>query len=733
MNPAETPVLNVPRTASNVAGHTRPKAGFSIAGLMLAISCCLGIPSVHGQTSYTFSTLAGIGGKPGYLNGSNGGIGFPLFANPSGIVLNKAGNFYVTDSGNQLIREVTPTGTVTTLAGTVGLTGTLDGTGISASFTTPQGPAIDSAGNLYVADYNASTIRKITPAGVVTTFAGTANTPGSTDGTGTAARFYRPAGIAIDAGGNLYVADSGNNTIRKVTPAGVVSTVAGSAGTFGHTNTDSTSTIPALFYNPRAVAVDASGTIYVADTNNNTIRKVTSAGVVTTLAGVAETYGSTDGNGTAARFNFPNALVLDGSGNLYVADELNHAIRKVTPSGDVTTIAGSAGTAGKLDGTGSAARFDHPSALTFDGSGNLYVTDYNNSLIRKVTSAGVVTTVAGVAGIAGASDGVGYNLTPALLNNPSGTAVGSGGNIYVADTANSVIRQITPAGVVTTFAGNINLGVSRDGTTTAAGFLAPAGLTADAAGNLYVADTGSHLIRKITPAGVVTTLAGTAATAGSADGNGTAATFNLPSSVAVDAAGSTVYVADYNNHVIRKIIVATGDVSTFAGTAGSAGSTDGQGTAARFNFPRGVAVDSGGNVYVADSGNDTIRKISAAGLVQTLAGSAGAAGSSDGSGSAARFNGPSGVAVDAALNVYVADASNSTIRLITSAGVVSTIGGVAGSTSNVDGGGPAARFDHPAGLTVDATGNLYIADSRNHTIRIGFTSTSGGTGGTGGT
>ncbi|HEY4248540.1 MAG TPA: hypothetical protein VGM64_17075 [Lacunisphaera sp.] len=730
MNPAEMPVPNAPRNTPNVAGQTRLKNGFSIAGLVLTAFSFIGTPFVQGQTSYTFSTLAGIGGKPGYLNGSGGGIDFPLFSAPSGIVLNKDGNFFVTDSSNELIRIVTPSGTVTTFAGTVGQTGSQDGTGISAGFFSPQGPALDSAGNLYVADYSGAIIRKITPAGVVTTIAGLASTVGSTDGTGSAALFFRPTGLAVDGSGSIYVADSGNNTIRKITNAGVVTTVAGLAGTFGHTDTDTTAGIAGLFYNPTAVAIDASGTIYVADTNNNTIRKISSTGVVTTFAGVAETYGGTDGNGTAARFNGPSALVFDSSGNLYVADELNHAIRKITPNGDVTTVAGLAGTPGIVDGSAGAARFNHPSGLTFDGAGNLYVADYGNSLIRKISSTGVVTTVAGVSGIAGALDGQGYNLTPALLSNPSGTTVGAGGNVYVADTANNLIRQITPAGVVSTFAGNINLIDSRDGTGSSAGFFSPNGLTSDASGNLYVADTASQLIRKITTTGVVTTIAGTLATPGNADGNGTAATFNFPSSVAVDAAGSVVYVADYNNHVIRKIVTATGDVTTFAGTAGIAGSADGQGATARFNFPRGVAIDSGGYVYVADSGNDVIRRISPSGQVQTLAGSAGAAGSSDGSGSAARFDGPSGIAVDAAFNVYVADTNNSTIRLITSAGVVSTIGGVAGSTSNVDGVGTAARFNHPAGLSIDASGNLYIADSRNHTIRIGFTATSGGSGGT---
>lgn len=738
MNSAEMPV---PLAQKNNPAHpvfNLFKPGVSFCGAALLFMMSLAAPGLYSQTpAYTFSTLAGIGGRQGSINGSGGGIGFPLFNAPSGVVVNKSGNLYITDSGNELIREVTPAGTVTTLAGAVGLNGITDGTGIGASFNSPQGPAIDASGNLYVAEFSSSTIRKITPAGVVITVAGLALSSGNSDGTGSAARFFKPSGVAVDGSGNIFVADSGNNTIRKIS-AGVVTTFAGTAGVTG--SLDGTGTAASFNY-PRSVVIDSAGNLFVADTNNNAIRKITSAGVVTTLAGKAATFGSADGVGPAARFNFPNGLALDGSGNIYVADELNHLIRQVTPSGTVTTLAGAAGTAGKVDGTGSAARFNNPTGVSVDGSGNLYVADYNNELIRKITPAGVVTTIAGVATISGALDGIGYNLTPAEFSNPSSTAVDTLGNVYVADTGNSIIRRISAAGVVTTLAGSPTTPGRVDGAGTAASFTTPGGVATDAAGNVYVADAANHLIRFITPAGVVSTLAGTGGTAGSADGAGTTASFNFPTAVAVDGAGN-VYVADYNNDAIRKISPA-GIVSTLAGSPGVVGSADGVGGAARFNHPRGVAVDSGGNVYVADFGNQTIRKISPGGLVLTLAGSSGVSGTSDGAGSIARFNGPSGVAVDGAGNVYVSDTNNSTIRQVTLAGVVTTIGGLAGSASNVDGVGSAARFDHSAGLATDALGNLYIADTRNHTIRKGVTATSGGgpggpaaggsnTGGTGG-
>ncbi len=269
--------------------------------------------------------------------------------------------------------------TFTTLAGQASI-GSADGTGSAARFYYPAGVATDSSGNVYVADRSNSTIRKITPAGVVTTLAGLAGYQGSADGTGSAARFYYPFGVATDSSGNVYVADGGNDTIRKITPAGVVTTLAGLAGITG--SADGTGSA-ARFYNPAAVATDSSGNVYVADTVNYTIRKITPAGVVTTLAGLAGSYGSADGTGSAARFYYPFGVATDSSGNVYVADTDNHTIREITPAGVVTTLAGLAGSYGSADGAGSAARFHYPYGGATDSSGNVYVADSGNNTIRK--------------------------------------------------------------------------------------------------------------------------------------------------------------------------------------------------------------------------------------------------------------------------------------------------------------------------------------------------------------
>ena len=705
------------------------------AGLWFLLVALLGGSMLRGQTGdYTYATIAGLTGQTGSKDGAGGGRALPLFNRPIGLAFNSSGNLYVTDAGNNVIRVVTPAGTVTSFVGTVGTAGGTDGsktdTAVNLSFNSPQGPAVDSTGNLYIADYRGSTIRKITPAGVVSTLAGSTGVKGNTDGTGSAARFLEPSAVAVDATGNVFVADSGNNVIRKITPAGVVTTFAGTAGAPG--STDGTGTA-ARFNYPRGVAFDRSGNLLVTDSTNNTIRKITTAGVVTTVAGSAGTVGSTDGAAGAARFSFPNSLAVDASGNIYVADENNGTIRVIATDGSVTTLAGLAGTTGRVDGTGSQARFDHPAGVALDSDGNVYVADYGNQLIRRVTRAGLVTTVAGVGGIVGAVDGTGYSLDPSLLKGPAGMTVSPSGVVYIADTGNNSIRKLTAAGVLTTLAGSATGSGIVNGTAAAARFFSPSAVAADAAGNVYVADTGNHLVRKISAAGVVTTLAGTALTAGSADGATGSATFNYPSGVVVDGSGA-LYVADYGNHTIRKIGT-DGMVSTFAGSPGVAGSANGVGPGARFNFPRSLAVDASGNLYVADSGNNLIRKISPGGSVTTLAGGVGSAGSADGLGGAARFNGLTGLSVDAAGNVFVADTNNSTIRLVTSAGQVTTIGGLAGSEGTVDGVGAAARFNHPNGMAVNTAGGLYIADTLNHTIRLGtlpgYTGGSGSSGGSG--
>ncbi len=840
---------------------------------------------VNNLPTYTFSTLAGLAGTSGTADGTGNAA---RFNHPTSVAVDSAGNIYVSDYDNHTIRKITTGGVMSTLAGLARNRGSADGTGSAARFYLPNGVAVDSNGNVYVADQFNHTIRKVTPGGVVTTLAGLAGSSGSADGTGSAARFNQPVGLALDGTGNVYVGDYLNNTIRKVTPGGVVTTLAGLAGSSG--SADGTGSV-ARFDHPEGPALDSAGNIYVAD-GNHTIRKITPGGVVTTLAGLAGSEGSADGTGSAARFDWPSGLAVDSADNIYVPDYAKHTIRRVTPGGVVTTLAGLAGSAGSADGTGSAARFYGPGAIVVDRTGKLYLADTLNHTIRigtpddsilpaitlspqnqsvvagsrvvftvaatgtvpltyqwrkngvdiagatsaslaldnvqatdagtytvvvtnaagSVTSAAAAltvnltsqpptvsltkpannatfpapatvvleasasdtdgtivkveffsgatklgedttapysftwnnvaagmysmsakatdsqgavttssaiaiavgtappptassytfTTLAGLAGTSGNADGTG---SAARFNYPGGVAVDSAGNVYVADSWNSTIRKITPGGVVSTLAGLAGNGGTTDGTGSAARFSTPGGVAVDSSGNVYVADGSNQTIRKITPAGVVSTLAGLLYFMGGADGTGSAARFNFPADVAVDSTGN-VYVADGSNHKIRKITPG-GVVTTLAGmTQVFGGSADGTGSAARFNAPQGVAVDSQGNVYVADYRNHTMRKITPEGGVGTLAGLAGNSGSTDGTGSAARFYYPRGVAADSNGNIYVADSANHTIRKITPGGVVSTLAGLAGSSGSTDGTGRAARFNAPQGGAAGRQSNL---------------------------
>lgn len=337
-----------------------------------------------------------------------------------------------------------------------------------------------------------------------------------------------------------------------------------------------------------------------------------------TVAGLAGTNGFADGTNNAARFDSPGGLAIDRSGNLYVADILNHTIRKITPVGTnwvVSTLAGLAGFPGSADGTNSDARFDRPNGVAVNQAGELFVADHYNHTIRKLTPVAtnwVVTTIAGLAGVHGNADGTN---TGARFWSPTGIAVDSSNHLYVTDTVNFTIRQIVPTGtnwVVTTIAGLATNYALADGTNSDARFDFPYEIAVDGADRLYVADWGNNAIREILASGtnwVVSTIAGSSGAIGNADGPGSLATFNLPNSICVDQEGA-LFVTDQRNDTIRKLVLTGSDwmVSTIAGLALTNGASDGLGTNARFWLPWGIAVDSAGVLYVADYQNQTIRK-----------------------------------------------------------------------------------------------------------------------------
>jgi hypothetical protein len=600
------------------------------------------------------------------------------FNKPTGVAVDSAGNVYVADTYNGTIRKLTPDGVVTTLAGNPHVAGSADGTGSLATFSDPWGAAVDSAGNVFVGDSGNQTVRRVSPEGVVTTLAGSPGIAGDVDATGSAARFYGPSGLTTDNAGNVYVADASNGAVRQVTSEGAVTTVASG------------------FALPLGVAVDSAGNTYVAEASANDIRQVTTSGMVSTLAS------------SAAGLDWPTCVAAGRSGDVYVADTNNSTISVATSAGMVTTLAGTLQQPGASDGPGAAATFNRPVGIAASASGIVYVADTQNDTIRMITAEGIVTTPAGKAPHTGSADGVG---PAARFNGPGGVAVDGAGNTYVVDANNDTVRKVSLDGTVTTLAGDPGQAGTDDGVGSAARFgttsQGPSGIAVDGAGNLYVADTPNSTIRKVTADGAVTTLAGTAGDADCVDGTGNAALFIWPVGVAVDSGGN-VFVADGQCNTIRRITPA-GVVTTLAGDPTQSGSTDGTGANASFSFPSGVAVDASDNVYVADMDNATIRKITPEGVVTTLAGNPGLPGSTDGSGSAASFSEPANVAVDGAGVIYVADVGNNAIRRVTPGGIVTTVVGVPGVIGANTGPLP-ALLSVPQGLAVGPNGDLALSD-----------------------
>jgi uncharacterized delta-60 repeat protein len=1042
---------------------------------------------------YSVTTLAGSTAGSGSSSGNVDATGAAArFNGPLGISVDSAGTVYVADFNNQSVRKITPLGAVTTLgtynqsaigvfpdgsggvytahggaqvlgrftasgvfsiyAGALFQAGGTDGALLDARFNGPHALARDSAGNFYVSDSLGHAIRKISSTGMVTTLAGLAGTAGAVDGTGAAARFNGPTGIGVDGNGNVYVAEYLNHTIRKITPSGVVTTLAGAFNFSGSANGTGGA---ARFSSPIGLAVEPSGVVYVSELGGLTIRKITTGGNVTTIAGQYQQYGTTDGIGSTARFNYPYAMAVDTAGALYIADAGSNNIRKATPvaapatmnlsplsqivtaGGTVTwsavpsnggnysyqwrlngraitgatnaslvvsnvtlaqrgayeivatnggeTLRGVAmlevapgagmvvawgdneyGQATVPDGLGSlvgmaagdhhslaikadrtvvgwglggngeldfpaglgavvavAAGNTHSVALRADGTVAVWggsldgqtlvpaaafnvvaiatgahhvlalrsdgrVVAWGNNTLGQATvpanltdvigiaagawcsfavkadgtvaawgrndfgetnfpagptgafavqggdthgvavlsdrtavawgsaPAGAGSVPAGLTNIAAISAGGYHNLAlkldgtitawgansfnqasgpasatqvyavaggqfyslalvplvgPTVITQPvtvvagpgevatftvgatgagtlsfqwqkNGVNLANGSRIFGVNTStltltslqgddaanyrvvvkddtgqtNSVAVPLTVSATVyqfSTFAGMAGVSGTADGVGDGARFAGPYGLTCRG-GALYVADSSAATIRKITTSGVVTTLAGVAGARGQVDGPPSVARFDSLFSVAMDSVGELLTVTD--GHTIRQVSTG-GFVTTLAGLSGAPGAADGTRSNARFRQPQGVAVDRNGNVFVADTLNHSVRKVTPLGVVTTIAGSLGEVGSADGVGTAARFSYPVGITIDGADNLYVVETGNVDVRKITPAGVVSTIAGQPGSFGSADGVGSTARFMGGFGVVADTTGNLFVADTNAETVR----------------
>jgi uncharacterized protein (TIGR03437 family) len=662
---------------------------------------------------YVISTVAGGAAPPSPTAAIKASIGDPVRA-----AADAAGNVYF--SSLHSIFKVDSAGTMTRFAGN-GRPGNLGdgGAATAAQLMFPMGIAFDAAGNLFVADRDAHVVRRISTAGIIQTVAGN-GTPGyqGDGGAATAARLNGPFAVAVDAAGNLYIADTGNLVIRKVSAGGTISTYAGN-GVRGFAG-DGGGASGASFNGPEAVAVDANGVLYIADTFNGRIRRVAADGTITTAAGTGSTgiYGGDNGPPANAGLSLPTDVAVDRSNNVFIADFGNSRIRMVA-NAVITTVAGNNNGAPIVEGEEAVnARLNGPTGVAVDRTGNFFFVEAGigsgtglargDFKIWKVSSAGVLTTFAGNGLPSYGGDG--GAATSAQLDTPTGVALDSSGNLLIADSQNHRVRRVS-GGVITTVTGTGTAGFNGEVQLVASAQLnTPHGVAADAAGNIYIADTGNNRVREGQPGGNLFTVGGN----GNASyfGDGSAATrgsVNQPQGVAVDAAGN-IYIADTLDNVVRKVTT-DGVINTIAGfgTPGFSGD-GGPAIKARLNRPRAVAVDAAGNVYVADTDNGRVRKIDPLGNISTLAGDPQ---------SGAPLLAPRGIAVDRAGNVFVSDTGHNQVLRIAASGGVAAIAGDGTCCYSGDGGiAAAAQLNQPAGLALDAAGNLYVADSGNNAIRV---------------
>jgi trimeric autotransporter adhesin len=678
---------------------------------------------------YTISTAAGGAPPATPSTALSTSIGQPRKLALSG------SNVYFS-SGNSVFK-IDASGTLTLIAGNsrAGFSGD-GGPAVSAQLNTPQGVALDAAGNLYIADSLNNRVRMVDTRGIITTFAGngSVNPPGFWGDTGpaTQASLHLPTGVVVDSSGKVYIAVSSDNTVRVVTTDGIINIFAGAGyqGYYGDYNAGTTTgttvtgavtgtaTIAGLT-NPQDVTLGPNNSILIADTGNNAIRSVSSAGVITTLSGTGNIalLASGDGVATTLAMLAPFSVTADSSGNLYVAEFGTNRIRKIDTKGNITTAIGDGiqGFAGD-GGAPNKVEMALPTSVAMDSSGNLYFTDSLNNRIRKLAG-GNVNTFAGNGLLSRSGDG--GAATGAQLNSPLGVAVDTAGNLYIADTANNMVRRVDSKGAISTFAGTGTAGSSGDGSAaTSAQLNGPQGLAVDTAGNLYIADTQNHRVRKVA-GGTISTVAGSG-TAGFAGDGGAAgsAQLNAPFGVAVDTAGN-LYIAEFSNNRVRKVGT-DGNISTLAGSGVSAyGGDGGQAGSAQLNGPQSVAVDTTGNVYVADTANNRVRKVAPNGVITTVAGTGLAGFSGDGGqGVNAQVGSPDAVAVDSAGNVFIADGS-ARVRKLFLSGIITTIAGTSARGYSGDGGTAInATLNGPSALAINSTGSIWVADALNNAVRL---------------
>jgi uncharacterized protein (TIGR03437 family) len=645
---------------------------------------------------YVASTIAGNGQLPPPASGSVA-LNTRLVS-PRNVATSASGKTYFSDAYYNQIYELTAAGAIEVVAGAgrQGFSGD-NGPATAALLDSPGAMVFDSGGNLLFADTGNGRIRRITTDGVISTFASIGGV----------------SGLAFDAAGNLYFSVAGQHTVRRLTPTGTNTIFAGT-GTAGFSGDGGAATSAAL-NGPQGLRFDSDGNLYIADRSNHRIRRVTPGGVISTVIGdgVARLAGD-NGPATSASITLPADIAIDATNTLYVSDTSSGRIRVVNRQGNITALAG--GGRSFTDGGAGEAFLVSPVSMAFDSRGGLVIAVAGVRQIRRI----VQTTITSLAGIVpGGSGQEGVPATNVFLLDPTHVAVDARGNVLVSDVIDNRVRIISPAGQLSTHAGNGIFGVDVGaGGALAAQVGSPRGLAFDSSGNLFIASGAGATIRRMTPAGIISNIAG--GSGGFSGDNGPALNARLlgVAGVATDSAGN-IYVADTGNNRIRRIAAGSQTITTIAGGATPGFSGDGgQAASALLAGPRDVAVDRANNIYIADTDNSRIRRIDTNGVITTVAGNGSSAYSGDGgAATAAAIGFPVGLAVDEAGNLYF-PTGNAVRKVTASTQQISTIAGASAQGYSGDGAlATNARFDFPFGVTVDAAGAVYVADARNFRVR----------------
>ena len=628
---------------------------------------------------------------------------------PSALAIDSVGNLYFAESQTGRVRKVDLTGRVSTVAGS-GLTGDSGdgGPATRARFDRIEGLAVDRAGNIYIADAGANRIRRVDGAGNIESFGGTGEFGWNGDGgPATSATLTAMSGLAADQNGNLYIADTWADRIRKIDSDGTISTVAGT-GEEGRRG-DGGPAIEARLQRPRGVALDGAGNIYIADADNHLVRRVDPSGTITTFAGTGDAgYAGDGGLATDAQLHEPRAVAIDPAGNVFIAESRNRTVRKVDPAGVITTVAGTGPRGrGRVTGIGTEVRMTRPRALAVGRFGDVYIADESANRILRLDTAGRVTVVVG--------------RGQREFFSPRDVAVDAEGNAYVVFGSTHRVIKVDAGGIVTPFAGTGRFGFSGDGGPAAEARLAfPAGVATDDRGNVYIADTSNHRIRVVDSRGKIETIAGTGVRGfGGDSGPATSASFYYPADVAAGVDGS-LYVADRFNNRIRKID-SSGIVTTIAGNGRRTGGTKPGTTAIRSSFrsPSAVGVDSVGRIYIPDPFTRRVYMVDSTGILTVVAGNGERTASGDGGpATSAGVGRPADVAISATDTLYIADPAAKVIRKVTNDGIITTIAGTGTSGYNGDG-SPATNYHlrYPTGVAAYSDRTVWITDSLGHRVR----------------